>query len=74
VARALAGNPGIVLADEPTSALDKESGMTVVQMLKARGRKRGMTTVTVTHDNRTLDLAGRSVTLEDGRLVRDVTP
>lgn len=71
VARALVGNPEIVFADEPTAALDKESGRTVVGMLKALGRKRSTTTVMVTHDNRILELADRIVTLEDGRIVKD---
>lgn len=72
VARALVGNPEIVFADEPTAALDKESGRTIVEMLKALGRERGTTTVMVTHDNRILELADRIVTLEDGRIVKDV--
>lgn len=71
VARALVGSPRIVFADEPTAALDKESGAQVVQMLKALGRQRGVTTVMVTHDNRVLDYADRIVTLEDGRIVSD---
>ena len=71
VARALVSNPEIVFADEPTAALDKESGATVVEMLKALGRERGTTTVMVTHDNRILDRADRIVTLEDGRIVDD---
>ena len=74
VARALVGNPEIVFADEPTAALDKESGRTVVQLLKALGRERGTTTVMVTHDNRILELADRIVTLEDGRIVKDEPP
>ncbi len=71
VARALVGNPDVVLADEPTAALDRESGMGVVRMLKKLGAARGTTTVMVTHDNRILELADRIVTLEDGRIVRD---
>lgn len=71
VARALVGNPDIVLADEPTAALDRDSGATVVQMLKELGRTRGTTTLMVTHDNRILELADRIVTLEDGRVVDD---
>jgi putative ABC transport system ATP-binding protein len=73
VARALVSNPEVVFADEPTAALDKESGRTVVEMLKALGRERGTTTVMVTHDNRILEMADRIVTLEDGRIVKDVT-
>ncbi len=71
VAMTLVGDPDIVLADEPTAALDKDSGMTVVKMLKDLGKERGTTTVMVTHDNRILDLADRIVTLEDGRIVKD---
>ncbi|MDZ4094921.1 MAG: hypothetical protein U1D35_08425 [Paracoccaceae bacterium] len=74
MARALVGNPEVVFADEPTAALDRESGATVVQMLKRLGQVRGTTTVMVTHDNRILDLADRIVTLEDGRIVRDTAP
>jgi putative ABC transport system ATP-binding protein len=71
VARALVGNPDVVFADEPTAALDRESGATVVQMLKRLGQVRGTTTVMVTHDNRIIELADRIVTLEDGRIVHD---
>ncbi|MEL6574065.1 MAG: ATP-binding cassette domain-containing protein [Pseudomonadota bacterium] len=73
VARALVSNPEIIFADEPTAALDKESGQTVVQMLKQLGQERGTTTVMVTHDNRILELADRIITLEEGRVVRDVS-
>lgn len=72
IARALVANPEIIFADEPTAALDHDSGLLVVQMLKALGRERGTTTVMVTHDNRILDLADRIVTLEDGRIVEDI--
>jgi putative ABC transport system ATP-binding protein len=71
IARALVSNPEMVFADEPTAALDREAGLQVVQMLKALGRERGITTVMVTHDNRILELADRIVTLEDGRIVDD---
>jgi putative ABC transport system ATP-binding protein len=73
VARALVGNPEVVFADEPTAALDSESGTVIVEMLKRLGQVRGTTTVMVTHDNRILELAGRIVTLEDGRIVNDTT-
>jgi putative ABC transport system ATP-binding protein len=71
VARALVSNPKIILADEPTAALDKEAGHTVVQMLKSLGKKRGTTTVMVTHDPRILEMADRIITLEDGRIISD---
>lgn len=72
VARALVGNPAMVLADEPTAALDKDSAADVVDLLKRLGTERGTTTLLVTHDNRILDRADRILTLEDGRIVSDV--
>ncbi|MBS0125672.1 ATP-binding cassette domain-containing protein [Thetidibacter halocola] len=69
VARALVGNPALVLADEPTAALDKDSAADVVDLLKRLGAERGTTTLLVTHDNRILDRADRILTLEDGRIV-----
>jgi putative ABC transport system ATP-binding protein len=74
VARALVGNPALVLADEPTAALDKDSAAEVVDLLKRMGKARGTTTLLVTHDNRILDRADRILTLEDGRIVRIETP
>ena len=71
VARALVGNPAMVLADEPTAALDKDSAGEVVDLLLRMGRARGTTTLLVTHDNRILDRADRILTLEDGRIVKD---
>lgn len=71
VARALVGNPALLLADEPTAALDKDSAADVVDLLIRLGRARGMTILLVTHDNRILDRADRILTLEDGRIVAD---
>ena len=72
VARALVSNPDVIFADEPTAALDKDSGRTVVEMLKALGQTRNTTTLMVTHDNRILELADRIITMEEGRVVSDV--
>ena len=73
VARALVGNPDIVLADEPTAALDKDSAINVVTLLKRLGRERGTTTLMVTHDSKIIDMADRIVTLEEGRVVRETS-
>lgn len=74
VARALVGNPSIILADEPTAALDKDSAAEVVDLLVRLGCERGTTTLMVTHDNRILERADQIMTLEDGRLVKTETP
>ena len=74
VARALIGNPALVLADEPTAALDADSAAEVVDLLKRLGSVRGTTTLLVTHDNRILERADRILVLEDGRIVSDTAP
>jgi len=68
VARALAGEPRIILADEPTASLDKKSGRDVVELLQNLSREHGVAVLLVTHDNRILDIADRIIQLEDGRL------
>jgi putative ABC transport system ATP-binding protein len=69
VARALATDPGLVLADEPTAALDKASGQEVVQLLRGLAKSRFVPILLVTHDPRILDIADRIVAMEDGRIV-----
>jgi putative ABC transport system ATP-binding protein len=71
VARALVGNPALVLADEPTAALDKDNAAEVIDLLKRLGAERATTTLLVTHDSRILERADRILTLEDGRIVAD---
>ncbi len=71
VARALVGNPDLLLADEPTAALDKDSAAEAIDLMRRIGKARGMSTLLVTHDNRILDRADRILTLEDGRIVGD---
>jgi putative ABC transport system ATP-binding protein len=71
IARALVNRPQIILADEPTASLDSESGRDVVNLLRQLARERGCTIVLVTHDHRILDIADRTLHLEDGRLALD---
>ncbi len=66
IARALVGNPKIILADEPTASLDKQSGHDAVTILKKLARESDTTILLVTHDYRILDIADRIVELEDG--------
>jgi putative ABC transport system ATP-binding protein len=72
VARAVAGDPEIVLADEPTANLDHETGGAVVALLSELNRERGTTFLYATHDPELVGLAGRVVTLRDGRITGDV--
>ena len=71
VARALAGEPGLILADEPTAALDKRSGGEVARLLRDLAKRRGVPILMVTHDPRILDIADRIVAIEDGRVAAD---
>jgi len=68
VARALAGNPSVLLADEPTGNLDTTNGEAVMEMLSEL-HAQGATIVMVTHDRRFATFASRTVGLLDGRLV-----
>jgi putative ABC transport system ATP-binding protein len=68
VARALAGNPNILLADEPTGNLDSKNGTTVMDMLTELNNE-GTTICMVTHDDRYAHVAHRIVHLFDGRIV-----
>jgi putative ABC transport system ATP-binding protein len=70
VARALAGEPLILLADEPTGNLDSANGEAVMDLLRELHRA-GTTICMVTHDPRFARYAGRSVHLFDGRIVEE---
>ena len=70
IARALAGNPAVILADEPTGALDSHTGREVLGMLQQLHRQ-GNTVVLITHDNSIAVQAQRIIRLEDGHVVYD---
>ena len=70
IARALAGEPAVILADEPTGALDSHTGREVLGMLQQL-HKQGNTVVLITHDNSIAVQAQRIIRLEDGRVVYD---
>jgi putative ABC transport system ATP-binding protein len=67
VARALAGNPSILLADEPTGNLDTKNGDAVMELL-AELHAAGATIIMVTHDRRFAGYAGRKIGLLDGQV------
>ena len=72
VARALAGDPSILLADEPTGNLDSANGEAVMDLLRELHRG-GATICMVTHDPRYARCADRSIHLFDGRVVEEMT-
>lgn len=68
VARAVVGDPAILLADEPTGNLDSTNGEAVMELLRTLNRA-GATVCMVTHDPRYAKHADRSIHLFDGRVV-----
>jgi putative ABC transport system ATP-binding protein len=72
VARALVGDPAILLADEPTGNLDSQNGESVMGLLRDL-HQGGATICMVTHDERFARHADRSVHLFDGRIVRETS-
>ncbi len=70
IARALAGDPSIILADEPTGALDSKTGKEVLQFLK-KLHQEGNTIVLITHDNTIAAQAERVIRIQDGKVVYD---
>ena len=70
IARALAGNPSVILADEPTGALDSKTGKEVLALLH-KLHSEGNTVVLITHDNSIAAQAQRIVRLADGKITYD---
>ncbi len=72
VARALASKPKFILADEPTANLDSKSTAKLLDIMSKLNKQENITFVFSTHDQRVIDRARRVVTLEDGKIIKDV--
>ncbi len=70
IARALAGQPSVILADEPTGALDSRTSREVLNFLRQLNRE-GDTVVLITHDNSIAVRARRIIRLQDGKIIYD---
>ncbi|MDT0378359.1 ABC transporter ATP-binding protein [Streptomyces sp. DSM 42041] len=68
LARALANRPRLLLADEPTGQLDADTGLAVMELLRAVVRSEGVTALVATHDEALLGLADEVLELTDGRV------
>jgi lipoprotein-releasing system ATP-binding protein len=68
IARAVAGQPAVLLADEPTGNLDAGSGHGVLELLRDLNRERRLTMILVTHDQNIAQQADRVVRLSEGRV------
>ena len=71
VARALAGDPKLILADEPTGALDSKMGNEILKFFKQLNKEMGITIVMITHEFDIARYAGRLVHIYDGRINYD---
>lgn len=71
VARAVVGDPAVVLADEPTASLDGENSRALIDLMRRLNETRGTTFFFATHDARLLDRVKRLLILEDGRIVSE---
>ena len=68
VARAIVGNPDIILADEPTGNLDRANSRMLTDTLLELGRENGATIIIVTHDREIADRTEKTITLIDGKI------
>jgi putative ABC transport system ATP-binding protein len=72
VARAVVGEPALVLADEPTANLDSATSDALLEVMERLNRDRGVTFVFATHDPRVMERSRRLIRLVDGSVVSDV--
>ena len=68
IARALVGDPSLVLADEPTANLDSDTAVQIVDLMRELNREQNTTFIFATHDARLLHKTDRCLVLMDGRL------
>ena len=69
IARALIGNPPVILADEPTGSLDSENERSLLAFIRELNLKDGVTFLIITHDEQVASIGHRKLVLRDGRLV-----
>ena len=71
VARAVVGEPVLILADEPTASLDSETAKHLLDLFEDLHRARGVAFLFSSHDPRIVERAERRIRLQDGRIVAD---
>ena len=72
IARALVGDPNILLADEPTGNLDTRTGKEILGLFDQL-HEEGQTIIMVTHEADVAAHAGRVLSMQDGRIISDVS-
>lgn len=73
IARALVGNPPVILADEPTGSLDSETEREILTLIQQLNAELGTTFVIITHDDEVARIANRIYTMHDGELQEATT-
>ncbi len=71
-ARAIVGDPKLILADEPTGALDSRSAAVLLETLEMMNAKMGATIMMVTHDSYAASFTNRVLFIKDGRLFNEI--
>ena len=72
IGRALITRPAIILADEPTGNLDSKSSDEIVELLKKSNKDYKQTIIMITHNLEIAKCADRIITIEDGKIVKEV--
>ena len=70
IARALVGEPKVILADEPTGALDSKTGEEIIQIFKSLSDD-GITVIMITHDHLVASKAQRIIEMKDGMIIEE---
>lgn len=71
IGRAIVNYPAIVLADEPTGNLDSKASREIIDLLKMSNQKYNQTVIVITHDENIALEADRTLTIDDGKIVKD---
>ena len=72
IGRALINQPAIILADELTGNLDKKASDEIIALLQRANQSTGQTIIMITHDLEIAAQAGRVITIQDGKIIKDV--
>jgi putative ABC transport system ATP-binding protein len=68
IARALANDPEVIVADEPTGELDSKTARETIALLSEINKKKRTTVIVATHDEKVVEVADKTYTIQDGRL------
>ena len=72
IGRALINHPALILADEPTGNLDSKASKEIIELLKVSNQKYNQTILLVTHDENLASQADRIITIQDGKIFKDI--